>query len=172
METITSSQKLKELITSNPNLHTISRQGECVMENAYLEYDFDIDESDPNYRELDNNSLSMGFLYIYDNEEDLTTDLNNILLDLDLIEGCDDQYYDYNPDALEMVIYGAYVSGQTDNYAPLIRQKCQKYLTDFDALPEDEQPEFMDEYKNLATEENPAIGEYYNAPELIKVLTK
>lgn len=46
-------------------------------------------------------------IIIYDNEQGMLRDAQRTLNDLDLEAGADDQYYDYNPSAVESLIYAA-----------------------------------------------------------------
>lgn len=58
----------------------------------------------------------------------------------------DDQYYDYNVDELDMVLYGATIILEQEKYKPLILQKLQDYQDNFD---EEEHDEIIDYYINF-----------------------
>ena len=64
----------------------------------------------------------------------------------DLTKGADDQYYDYNVDELDMVLYGATIILEQEKYKPLILQKLQDYQDNFD---EEEHDEIIDYYINF-----------------------
>lgn len=49
----------------------------------------------------------------YDSWEDTVEDLMEILNQMDLLRGCDDQYFDYNVDEVDMVLYGATINPGT-----------------------------------------------------------
>lgn len=70
---------------------------------------------------------------------------------MDLLKGCDDQYFDYNIDELDMVLYGASIIQEQEKYKPLILQKLQDYVENFD---EEEHAEFIDYYAELQEEDN------------------
>lgn len=58
----------------------------------------------------------------------------------------DDQYYDYNVDELDMVLYGATIILEQEKYKPLILQKLQDYQDNFD---EEKHAEIIDYYINF-----------------------
>lgn len=106
MTTLKSTSILASIIAQNP-YHIISIQGQMPMSHAQNTYDFEIAEDDPNYEEISDNSLEMLWVYTYADKESLELDLMEILNQMDLLKGCDDQYFDYNVDELDMVLYGA-----------------------------------------------------------------
>lgn len=59
------------------------------------------------YKYRDPSSKYTIYVIIYDNEQDMLRDAQRTLNDLDLESGADDQYYDYNPAAVESIIYAA-----------------------------------------------------------------
>lgn len=85
---------------------------------------------------------------LYD-EESLELDLMDILNQMDLLRGCDDQYFDYNVDEVDMVLYGATIIQEQEKYKPLIMQKFQHYKDNFD---EEEHAEEIDYYLNFLEE--------------------
>lgn len=62
---------------------------------------------------------------------------------MDLLRGYDDQYFDYNVDELDMVLYGAALILEQEKYKPFILQKLQDYQYNFD---EEEHAEIIDYY--------------------------
>lgn len=64
----------------------------------------------PNY------SDDMLWVYTYADKESLELDLMEILNQMDLTKGADDQYYDYNVDELDMVLYGATIILEQEKY--------------------------------------------------------
>lgn len=82
-------------------------------------------------------------------EESLELDLMDILNQMDLLRGCDDQYFDYNVDEVDMVLYGATIIQEQEKYKPLIMQKFQHYKDNFD---EEEHAEEIDYYLNFLEE--------------------
>ena len=85
----------------------------------------------------------MLWVYTYADKESLELDLMEILNQMDLTKGADDQYYDYNVDELDMVLYGATIILEQEKYKPLILQKLQDYQDNFD---EEEHDEIIDYY--------------------------
>ena len=113
------------------------------MSHAQNTYDFEIAEDDPHYEEISDYSLEMLWVYTYADKESLELDLMEILNQMDLLSGCDDQYFDYNVDELDMVLYGATLILEQEKYKPLILQKLQDYQDNFD---EEEHSEIIDYY--------------------------
>lgn len=68
---------------------------------------------------------------------------------MDLLRGCDDQYFDYNVDELDMVLYGATIIQEQEKYKPLILAQLQHYQDCFD---EEEHAEIIDYYIDLLEE--------------------
>jgi hypothetical protein len=119
------------------------------MSHAQNTYDFEIAEDDPHYADMVNNSSDMLWVYTYAGKESLELDLMEILNQMDLLRGCDDQYFDYNVDEVDMVLYGATLILEQEKYKPLILQKLQDYQDNFD---EEEHAEIIDYYINLLEE--------------------
>lgn len=131
MTTLNSTSILAYLLAQNP-FHIISIQGQLPMSHAQNTYDFEIAEDDPHYDDMVNYSADMLWIYTYANKESLELDLMEILNQMDLLRGCDDQYFDYNVDELDMVLYGATLILEQEKYKPLILQKLQDYQDNFD----------------------------------------
>lgn len=142
MTTLNSTSILASIIAQNP-YHIISIQGQMPMSHAENTYDFEIAEDDPHYDDMVNNSSDMLWVYTYADKESLELDLMEILNQMDLLSGCDDQYSDYNVDELDMVLYGATLIQEQEKYKPLIMQKLQDYQDNFD---EEEHSEIIDYY--------------------------
>lgn len=142
MTTLNSTSILASIIAQNP-YHIISIQGQMPMSHAENTYDFEIAEDDPHYDDMVNNSSDMLWVYTYADKESLELDLMEILNQMDLLSGCDDQYFDYNIDELDMVLYGATLILEQEKYKPLILQKLQDYQDNFD---EEEHSEIIDYY--------------------------
>jgi len=134
------------------------------MSHAQNTYDFEIDEDDPHYQELSDNSLEMLWVYTYADKESLEQDLMEDLNQMDLLRGADDQYFDYNVDELDMVLYGATLIFEQEKYKPLILQKLHHYQDNFD---EEEHCEIIDYYINLL--EDPE-NLYHDAEQRIALL--
>lgn len=146
---IESSAVLLKAIKMNP-LHILSLQGQMPMEHAAQEFEINIeDEEDTNYVTLEINGLTGIFwIYAYNDKESLIKDLNAILDQMNLLAGGDDQYFDYNVDELDMVLYGASILG-TDamkEYRPRIMEKLRFYLDNYN---EEEHCEYIEYYENL-----------------------
>lgn len=142
MTTLNSTSVLASIIAQNP-YHIISIQGQMPMSHAQNTYDFEIAEDDPHYDDMVNYSADMLWVYTYADKESLELDLMEILNQMDLLRGCDDQYFDYNVDELDMVLYGATLILEQEKYKPLILQKLQDYQDNFD---EEEHSEIIDYY--------------------------
>lgn len=142
MDTLKSTSILALIIARNP-YHIISIQGSIPMSHAQNTYEFEIAEDDPHYDDMVNYSGDMLWVYTYADKESLELDLMEILNQMDLLRGGDDQYFDYNVDELDMVLYGATLILEQEKYKPLILQKLQDYQDNFD---EEEHSEIIDYY--------------------------
>lgn len=145
MTTLKSTSILAYLIAQNP-FHIVSLQGQLPMSHAQNTYDFEIAEDDPHYDDMVNYSVDMFWIYTYANKESLELDLMEILNQMDLLRGCDDQYFDYNVDEVDMVLYGATIILEQEKYKPLIMEKFQYYKDNFD---EEKHVEEIDYYLNF-----------------------
>lgn len=163
MTTLNSTSVLASIIAQNP-YHIISIQGQMPMSHAQNTYDFEIAEDDPHYEEISDYSLEMLWVYTYADKESLELDLMEILNQMDLLRGCDDQYFDYNVDEVDMVLYGATLILEQEKYKPLILQKLQDYQDNFD---EEEHAEIIDYYIDLLEEPETL---YENAEQTINLL--
>ena len=148
MTTLNSTSILASIIAQNP-FHIVSLQGQSPMSHAQNTYDFEIAEDDPHYEEILYNSLEMFWVYTYADKESLELDLMEILNQMDLLRGCDDQYFDYNVDELDMVLYGATLILEQEKYKPLILAQLQHYQ---DCFNEEEHAELIDYYIDLLEE--------------------
>ncbi len=142
MDTLNSTSILALIIAQNP-YHIISIQGQRPMSHAQNTYDFEIAKDDPHYEEISDYSLEMLWVYTYADKESLELDLMEILNQMDLLRGCDDQYSDYNVNEVDMVLYGATIIQEQEKYKPLIMEKFQYYKDNFD---EEEHAEEIDYY--------------------------
>lgn len=145
MDTLKSTSILAYLIAQNP-FHIVSLQGQFPMSHAQNTYEFEIAEDDPHYEEISDYSLEMLWVYTYADKESLELDLMEILNQMDLLRGCDDQYFDYNVDEVDMVLYGATLILEQEKYKPLIMEKFQYYKDNFD---EEKHIEIIDYYLNF-----------------------
>lgn len=147
MDTLKSTSILAYIIAQNP-YHIISTQGQFPMSHAQNTYDFEIAEDDPHYEDIVNAGIL--WVYTYADKESLELDLMEILNQMDLLRGCDDQYFDYNVDELDMVLYGATIILEQEKYKPLILQKLQDYQDYFDYnFDEEEHVEEIEYYTNF-----------------------
>lgn len=163
MDTLKSTSILASILAQNP-YHIISTQGQFPMSHAQNTYDFKIAEDDPHYEDMVNNLLEMLWVYTYADKESLELDLMEILNQMDLLRGCDDQYFDYNVDELDMVLYGATLILEQEKYKPLILAQLQHYQDCFD---EEEHAEIIDYYIDLLEEPETL---YENAEQTINFL--
>lgn len=144
MDTLKSTSILALILARNP-YHIISTQGQFLMSHAQNTYDFEIAKDDPHYEDIVNAGIL--WVYTYADKESLELDLMEILNQMDLLRGCDDQYFDYNVDELDMVLYGATIILEQEKYKPLILQKLQDYFDyNFD---EEEHVEEIEYYTNF-----------------------
>lgn len=120
--------------------------------------------------DLDDDPLASyisGYIIVYSSEEALFENLNeNLISRMDLTEGADDQYYDYSPSQVEVIIFG--IPQLTPDHQEEILNKLKKHLWEF--IQDEEQDEDMvntyDElYKALVKWE-----EDHLTPDLIKSL--
>lgn len=163
MDTLKSTSILASIIAQNP-YHIISLQGQFPMSHAQNTYYFEIAGDDPHYEEILYYSLEMFWVYTYADKESLELDLMGILNQMDLLRGCDDQYFDYNVDELDMVLYGATLILEQEKYKPLILAQLQHYQDCFD---EEEHAELIDYYIDLLEEPETL---YENAEQNINLL--
>lgn len=163
MTTLNSTSILASIIAQNP-YHIISIQGQMPMSHAQNTYDFEIAEDDPHYDDMVNYSGDMLWVYTYADKESLELDLMDILNQMDLLRGCDDQYFDYNVDEVDMVLYGATIIQEQEKYKPLILAQLQYYQDCFD---EEEHAEIIDYYIDLLEEPETL---YENAEQTINLL--
>lgn len=163
MDTLKSTSILALIIARNP-YHIISIQGSIPMSHAQNAYEFEIAEDDPNYKEISDSSLEMLWVYTYSDKKSLELDLMEILNQMDLLRGGDDQYFDYNVDELDMVLYGATLILEQEKYKPLILAQLQHYQDCFD---EEEHAELIDYYIDLLEEPETL---YENAEQNINLL--
>lgn len=163
MDTLNFTSILAYLIAQNP-FHIVSLQGQFPMSHAQNTYYFEIAEDDPNYEEISDFSLEMLWVYTYADKESLELDLMEILNQMDLLRGCDDQYFDYNVDEVDMVLYGATLILEQEKYKPLILAQLQHYQDCFD---EEEHAEIIDYYIDLLEEPETL---YENAEQTINLL--
>jgi hypothetical protein len=134
------------------------------MSHAQNSYEFEIAEDDPNYKEISDSSFEMLWVYTYSDKKSLELDLMEILNQMDLLKGGDDQYFDYNIDELDMVLYGATIILEQEKYKPLILAQLQHYR---DCFNEEEHAELIDYYIDLL--EKPETL-YENAEQNINLL--
>lgn len=163
MDTLKSTSILASILAQNP-FHIVSLQGQFPMSHAQNTYYFEIAEDDPNYEEISDFSLEMLWVYTYADKESLELDLMEILNQMDLLRGCDDQYFDYNVDEVDMVLYGATLILEQEKYKPLILAQLQYYQDCFD---EEEHAEIIDYYIDLLEEPETL---YENAEQTINLL--
>lgn len=163
MDTLKSTSILALILAQNP-FHIVSLQGQMPMSHAQNTYDFEIAEDDPHYDDMVNYFGDMLWVYTYADKESLELDLMEILNQMDLLRGCDDQYFDYNVDEVDMVLYGATLILEQEKYKPLIMQKFQHYKDNFN---EEEHAEVIDYYINFL--EKPETL-YENAEQTINLL--
>lgn len=148
MDTLKSTSILASILARNP-YHIISIQGSRPMSHAQNTYEFEIAEDDPNYEEISDFSLEMLWVYTYVDKESLELDLMEILNQMDLLRGGDYQYFYYNVDELDIVLYGATLILEQEKYKPLILAQLQHYQDCFD---EEEHIEIIDYYIDLLEE--------------------
>lgn len=152
MDTLKSTSILASIIAQNP-FHIVSLQGQFPMSHAQNTYYFEIAEDDPHYEEILDYSLEMFWLYTYADKESLELDLMEILNQMDLLRGNDDQYFDYNVDELDMVLYGATLILEQEKYRPFIMAQLQHYQDCFDYnFEEGELIEIIDYYIDFLEE--------------------
>ena len=148
MDTLKSTSILALIIARNP-YHIISIQGQRPMSHAENTYEFEIAKDDPHYDDMVDYSVDMLWVYTYADKESLELELMEILNQMDLLRGDDDQYFDYNVDEVDMVLYGATIIQEQEKYKPLIMEKFQYYKDNFD---EKEHAEEIDYYLNFLEE--------------------
>lgn len=129
MKTINEKQS-KKLIQEYP-FFLISFQGENILEN--FNNTFQVKES----------LTESYYLYTYDSEELLIKDLLLQLSQLNLLEGNDDQFFDYNPDNLETIFNGSKLLTNKSQQQEIL-QKLAKLIETF--YEESDNQEMIDIY--------------------------
>lgn len=109
----------------------ISFQGENILEN--FNNTFQVKES----------LTESYYLYTYDSEELLIKDLLLQLSQLNLLEGNDDQFFDYNPDNLETIFNGSKLLTNKSQQQEIL-QKLAKLIETF--YEESDNQEMIDIY--------------------------
>ena len=128
MKTINEKQS-KKLIQEYP--FYLSSQGENILEN--FNNTFQVKES----------LTESYYLYTYDSEELLIKDLLLQLSQLNLLEGNDDQFFDYNPDNLETIFNGSKLLTNKSQQQEIL-QKLAKLIETF--YEESDNQEMIDIY--------------------------
>lgn len=125
---------MKTIQEINPRisiLFIISFQGENILEN--FNNTFQVKES----------LTESYYLYTYDSEELLIKDLLLQLSQLNLLEGNDDQFFDYNPDNLETIFNGSKLLTNKSQQQEIL-QKLAKLIETF--YEESDNQEMIDIY--------------------------
>lgn len=129
MKTIKEKQS-KKLIQEYP-FFLFSFQGENILEN--FNNTFQVKES----------LTESYYLYTYNSEELLIKDLLLQLSQLNLLEGNDDQFFDYNPDNLETIFNGSKLLTNKSQQQEIL-QKLAKLIETF--YEESDNQEMIDIY--------------------------
>lgn len=111
--------------------YLISFQGENILENFN------------NTLQVKESLTESYYLYTYDSEELLTKDLLLQLSQLNLLEGNDDQFFDYNPDNLETIFNGSKLPTNKSQQQEIL-QKLAKLIETF--YEESDNQEMIDIY--------------------------
>ena len=122
---------MKTIKEINPRIYLISFQGENILEN--FNNTFQVKES----------LTESYYLYTYDSEELLIKDLLLQLSQLNLLEGNDDQFFDYNPDNLETIFNGSKLLTNKSQQQEIL-QKLAKLIETF--YEESDNQEMIDIY--------------------------
>ena len=112
-------EKQSEKLIQEYPFYLISFQGENILENFNNAF-FKV------YKPLSESY----YLYTYDSEELLTKDLLLQLSQLNLLEGNDDQFFDYNPDNLETIFNGSKLLTNKSQQQEIL-QKLAKLIETF-----------------------------------------
>lgn len=142
MKELKNLEAIRELLASHP-IYTYDYSGGLLINKEATNIQvYSIDLEDEPFA-----AYISGYIITYASEEVLFENLReNIISHMDLTKGADDQYYDYNVDELDMVLYGATIILEQEKYKPLILQKLQDYQDNFD---EEEHDEIIDYYINF-----------------------
>lgn len=150
-KTIKTFSELNAFLSANANLYTYDYTGGC--ESNCIHQTIDIDIDDPF------NSLSYcGYLYTFDDQEQL----NNFIIEesnnFDPTQGADDQYYDYNPSQLEAILFALSFASQET-----IKKAKQILLPKLDSFIQDEEQDedmltMYNSYKDSLTSSNYTEG--------------
>lgn len=68
-----------------------------------------------------------GYLYLYRTKEELIQEIMRELRNLDLTEGSDDTYFDYNPDTYQGIVTASILVDTWDSVKPEIESKLKTY---------------------------------------------
>lgn len=90
-----------------------------------------------------------GYLYLYRTKEELIQEILRELRNLDLTEGSDDTYFDYNPDTYQGIITASILVGIFwDSVKPEIESKLKTYQEWIEDAAEYFEP--IDEYSDIS----------------------
>ena len=103
MKELKNLEAIRELLASHPIYTYDYSDGLLINKEATNIQVYSIDLEDEPFA-----AYISGYIITYASEEVLFENLReNIISHMDLTKGADDQYYDYNVDELDMVLYGA-----------------------------------------------------------------
>lgn len=118
---VTTFNQVKQIVKENP-FFILSFTGENVSnysQEICLENCQDLPTELEDYQ--------YGYLYLYRTKEELIQETMRELRNLDLTEGSDDTYFDYNPDTYQGIITASILANIWDSVKPEIESKLQTY---------------------------------------------
>ena len=91
------------------------------------------------------------YISLYPTYEQFWEDIRNNFLDLDLTEGGDDQYYDYNPSCLDAIVYAIPLLNpeHQDYIITGLKTKLKSFIED-----EDEDEDMIQQYQYMMPSKN------------------
>lgn len=142
MKELKNLEAIRELLASHPIYTYDYSDGLYINKEATNIQVYSIDLEDEPFA-----AYISGYIITYASEEVLFENLReNIISHMDLTKGADDQYFDYNIDEVDMVLYGATIILEQEKYKPLIMEKFQYYKDNFN---EEEHAEEIEYYLNF-----------------------
>lgn len=172
MQTIKTAQELKEILKNYPHF-TISIMGDFQTPNVKENLAVELYKEDGSPMDTQSYLLSefIGtdnlMIHLYSNSFSLELDLNLNLGNLDLSEGNDGQYFDYNPDTLNAILLSIVNLGKQAEYYPRILNLLSNYQLVLEQ--EDEWEEI--EYYGYLLEQREKLYEKSYAEIVNKLLT-
>ena len=138
---VTTFNQVKQIVKENP-FFILSFTGENVSN-----YSQEICLEDCQDLSAELGDYQYGYLYLYGTKEELIKEIMRELRNLDLTEGSDDTYFDYNPDTYQGIITASILVDTWESVKPEIESKLKAYQEWLEAAEEYFEP--IEEYNDI-----------------------